>query len=315
MGGMCVMTKFLVKCRNIEIGDILFASSIAKKLKEQHLGCVVDYDINYLQPLELLQNNPYIDNVYFKENHGPYDDIFIIMEGFGTINPYKSAVSQFQQIANIKNFDDTFEIFTTNILDYSIKKSMHELVKINYWEDKPIKVCYVMDWDRKSFLFTEEEYSRASGGEDGTGYGTGRRKVNDIIKPLINNTEVILFAIGIESKDSKNFPSINSSSKFTFTASLIKNSDYVIGPEGCLTNMSSALGVKTIITTDYIHQMFGPKGIHWQQTGGNTNELETRIPFLGPNRYFPDECHIHLSPYLTDEEVGQTILEEITHGR
>lgn len=315
MGGTFAMNRFLVKCRNIEIGDILFASSIARKLKEQYSNCIVDYDINYLQPLELLQNNPYIDNVYFKESHGSYDDTFIIMEGFDTINPYKSAVSQFQQISNIKNFDDTFEIFTTKILDYSIKRSMYELVKINYWETNPIKVCYVMDWDRKSFLFTEDEYNRAEGGEDGTGYGTCRRNINDIIKPLINDPDIILFAIGIESKDSKNFPSINSSSKFTFTSSLIKNSDYVIGPEGCLTNMSSALGVKTIITTDYIHQMFGPKGIHWQQRGANTNELETRIPFLGPNRYFPDGGHIHLSPYLTDEEVGQTILKEMTHGR
>ena len=53
--------------------------------------------------------------------------------------------------------------------------------------------------------------------------------------------------------------------------------------------MSSALGVPTIITTDYIHQMFGPKGIRWQQNGGDINNLETRTPFLGPLSYFPKE--------------------------
>ena len=308
------MTRFLIRCRNIEIGDILFASSIAKKLKEEHSECSVDYDLNYLQPLELLQNNPYIDNVYFKESFGPYDETFTIMDGFDTLSPYESAVSQFQTLCNVENVDDTFEVFTNVALDYSIKKSMQELVHVNYWEKPPIKVCYVMDWGRKSFLFTEDEYNKAEGGQDGTGYGSGPRNVDNIIEPLQHNLDIMLFAVGMDLKDSKRFPSINSTSKFTFTASLIKNSDYVIGPEGCLTNLSSVLKTKTIITTDYIYQMFGPKGIRWQQSGGDLNNLETRVPFLGPCRYFPDAGHVHLNPFLTDKEVGETILETVLNG-
>ena len=98
MDGIFVMTKFLVKCRNIEIGDILFASSIAKKLKQEHNDCIVDFDLNYLQPLELLQNNPYINNAYYKENAEEYDKIINIADEPHKLNPYKSAVSQFQQI-------------------------------------------------------------------------------------------------------------------------------------------------------------------------------------------------------------------------
>lgn len=315
MDGTFAMNRFLVRCRNIEIGDILFASSIARKLKERNQQCIVEYDINYLQPLELLENNPSIDKVYYKESRGLYDKIFDIMDGMHTLDPYKSAVSQFQQMAEIENYDDNFEVFTNTKLDYSIKKSMQELLKINYWDSGLVKVCYVMDWDRKSFLFTEEEYNRAEGGEDGTGYGSGKRNVNNIIKPLTDNQNIILFAIGIDAKDSKQFPSINSTSKFSFTASLIKNSDYVIGPEGCLTNMSSCIGTRTIITTDYIHQMFGPKGIRWQQEGGDLNNLESRKPFLGPLCYFPNGEHIHLDPYLNDREVGEKVLEIVTHGR
>ena len=119
----------------------------------------------------------------------------------------------------------------------------------------------------------------------------------------------MLFAIGIESRDSKNFPSINSSSKFSFTASLIKNSDYVIGPEGCLTNMSSALGVNTIITTDYIHYTYGPNGTKTDKTKQYTE------PFLGPLKYFPTGNHIHLDPYLSDREVGEEVLKIVTNGR
>ena len=94
----------------------------------------------------------------------------------------------------------------------------------------------------------------------------------------------------------------------------MKNCDYVIGGEGCLTNISSALGTKTIITTDYIYQMFGPKGILWQQQGGDENNLETRVPFLGPCRYFPTDDHIHLSPFLNDYEVGEEILKIALNG-
>ena len=314
MGGMFVMSsRFLVKCRKIEIGDILFASSIAKKLKEEHPSCEVDYDLNYLQPLELLQNNPYINNVYYKESVGTYDETFEITDETTILNPYKSAVSQFQQMANIKNFDDTFEIFSNSCLDYSMKRSMDELVDIGKWESSFVKVCYVMDWERKSYLYSEEEYEKAEG-DSKTGYGVGSRNIDNILKALYH-PQIMLFAIGIDSKVSKAFPSINSTSKFSFTASLMKNSHYVVGPEGCLTNMSSALGVPTIITTDYIHQMFGPKGIDWKSKGANLNELETRTPFLGPLSYFPKGNHIHLSPYLTDFEVGDSILKIVRNGR
>ena len=81
------------------------------------------------------------------------------------------------------------------------------------------------------------------------------RNIFDIIKCMEEHPNIILFALGLEETISKRFPTLNSTSKFTFTASLIKNCDYVIGAEGCLTNISSALGVPTIITTDYIYQM------------------------------------------------------------
>ena len=118
----------------------------------------------------------------------------------------------------------------------------------------------------------------------------------------------MLFALGLDDKISKRYPTINSTSKFTFTASLIKNCDFVIGAEGCLTNISSALGVKTIITTDYIHQMFGPKGpkgIKWQQEGGDLNNLESRKPFLGLVIIFRMQTTfilIHISPINKSEK-------------
>lgn len=310
------MTRILIKCRNIHIGDVIFSSSVAKKLKEINPKCIIHYDINYLQPIELLENNPYIDKVFFMENDNmEYDIVHKIMnEDVSTLSPYESAVSQFQKMCGIKNAEDTFEVFTNSHLDYSIQRSMQELVNIGDWNDQFIKIGYQVDWDRKSFLFTEEQYNLAQGGEDGSGYGQGKRNVFDILKCLEGHPRIMLFALGLEETISKRYPTLNSTSKFTFTASLMKNCDYVIGGEGCLTNISSALGTKTIITTDYIYQMFGPKGILWQQRGGDENNLETRVPFLGPCRYFPTDDHIHLSPFLNDYEVGEEILKIALNG-
>lgn len=311
------MTNILIRCRNIHIGDVIFCSSVAKKLKEKNPNSVVHFDINYLQPMELLINNPYIDRVFYKEDANiDYDIVYDIMDqAVSTLSPYESAVSQFQRMCGIEKFDDTFEVFTNPQLDYSIQKSMEELTKIGDWKTDLIKIGYQVDWDRKSFLFTEDEYQQAEGGQDGTGYGSGKRNIFDIIKCMEVSPKVMLFALGIEDTISKNYPCLNSTSKFSFTASLMKNCDYVVGSEGCLTNISSALGTNTIITTDYVYQMFGPKGILWQQSGGNVHKLETRIPYLGPCKYFPNGNHVHLNPFLTDIEVGEQILEIALNGR
>jgi len=297
MGGTFAMNRFLIKCENLDIGDVLFASSIAKKIKQENPPCEVDFNVNYLQTLELMSNNPYIDNVYYKNNGSDYTTTHLLNKSSHDLDVSTSVVSQYQQMCGIKSFDDTFEIFTNQTSDYAIESSMKELIEIEYWNSDIIKICYVMDWDRKSYLL--DDYDDIP----------NTRNTHSIIECLKNDDKIILFAIGIESRDSKNFPSINSSSKFCFTASLIKNSDYVIGPEGCLTNMSAALDVNTIITTDYIQYTYGPNGTKTDKTKNYTE------PFLGPLKYFPNGNHIHLDPYLSDREVGEEVLKIVTDGR
>ena len=71
------MTKILIRCRNIHIGDTLFASSVAKKFKEQNPESIIHYDVAFLQPIELLMNNPYIDKVYYREScETDYDVVY-----------------------------------------------------------------------------------------------------------------------------------------------------------------------------------------------------------------------------------------------
>ena len=303
------MTKILIKCRNIFIGDILFAGSVARKLKDKYEGrCEIHFDLNYMQPLELMLNNPWIDKVFYMENEGEYDKEYVLIESLDPLDPYEKKPAQFQRMCGIDDIDGDYEIFTNKALDYSIEKSLN-WIESNHWGEHK-KVCYQVDWEQKSFLFTKEEYELAEGGEDGLGYGGSLRCLADILKPLEESDDMIILAVGLETKNvTKEYPAMNSTSRFTFTASLLKNVDYMVGAEGCLTNISAALGTPTIITTDYIYQMFGPKGISWQQEGGDLNKLEERTPQLGPLCYYPSENHVHLSPYLTDEEVGSEILE------
>jgi ADP-heptose:LPS heptosyltransferase len=71
-------------------GDIMFASSIAEKLRSQYQ--VIDYLIGFPQMHRLIQNNPYIDNVYLSNDatiltsdeidYSIYDDIYTPTEIF-----------------------------------------------------------------------------------------------------------------------------------------------------------------------------------------------------------------------------------------
>jgi hypothetical protein len=56
--------KILIKAMGF-IGDNLFATSVAKKLKYKHDGlCEVDLLLSVAQPFELISMDPHIDNVY-----------------------------------------------------------------------------------------------------------------------------------------------------------------------------------------------------------------------------------------------------------
>ena len=171
---------------------------------------------------------------------------------------------------------------------------MNELVNIGDWKSNIIKVGYQMDWQQKTFRISENQPFNK--------HNIKHRDIFSVINCMELNPHIILFAIGLEETISKKYPTINSTSKFSFTSSLIKNCDYVIGADGCLTNISSALGIPTIITTDRIYYDDGVLS-------------QTTNKFIGPCKYFPNQNHVHLNPLLTDKEIGSEILKIVTNGR
>jgi hypothetical protein len=60
-----------------------------------------------------------------------------------------------------------------------------------------------------------------------------------------------------------------------------------------MTNLAAGVGTRCIITTDFMNALYGTKGIMRQLK-------EVR---LGPKNLFPNQDHIHLSPYDTDDHI------------
>jgi hypothetical protein len=280
--------KILIKTIGF-IGDNLFASSIAKKLKEQYKNCTVDYQLSIIQPFELISNNPYIDNVFLENPNQEYNKIYQLTPIHRKLTPCE----QFQIQCEINNPSSDFEIYTNKSLDEYIKYCFSSI------KNKKI-VAWLSNWEERSFIFSKEEYKK---GIDVPGYGYGgkHRNITSIIHELNNNPDIFLVEVGKPNGTDQRISDIFTVSEYTLTASILKNCDYFIGTEGGLANLASGVGTKTILTGDFVHQLYGWNGV--------IEKCEE--PKLGPKYYFNEKDHIVLNPYLTDQEIAKSILNII----
>ena len=280
--------KILVKTIGF-IGDNIFASSIAKKLKEKHGNdCQVDFQISILAPFELMFNNPYIDDVYYSECD---ESVYNVIHQLKPINRKSTPIEQFQIQCGIENVDTGYNVYTNKSTDKLVKDAFS-----SYKNEKNILVAVQTNWEEKSFLFTEEEYNTGIDVPN-LGYGGKRRNINHILETLNKNDNLLLVPVGKPNGFDQKTSEITAVSELTLTASVIKNCDYFIGAEGGLSNIAAGLGIKTIITGDFVHQLYGWNGVI------EKNEE----PKLGPKFYFPEFGHVTLNPYISDDEVIEEI--------
>ena len=280
--------KILVKTIGF-IGDNIFATSIAKKLKEKYGNdCQVDFQISILAPFELMFNNPYIDDVYYSECD---ESVYNVIHQLKPINRKSTPIEQFQIQCGIENVDTDYNVYTNKSTDKLVKDAFS-----SYKNEKNILVAVQTNWEEKSFLFTEEEYNTGIDVPN-LGYGGKRRNINHILETLNKNDNVLLIPVGKPNGFDQKTSEITAVSELTLTASVIKNCDYFIGAEGGLSNIAAGLGIKTIITGDFVHQLYGWNGVI------EKNEE----PKLGPKFYFPEFGHVTLNPYISDDEVIEEI--------
>jgi hypothetical protein len=275
--------KILIKAMGF-IGDNLFATSVAKKLKYKHDGlCEVDLLLSVIQPFELISNDPHIDNVYLEIPNKQYDQVFQLYP----IHRQSTPCEQLQAQCGIENPSPEFEIYTNPTTDkyveYCFKNKGNRKL-----------VAWLSNWEERSFLFTPEEYKRGVNIPN-LGYGGMHRDISYIINELEKNNNIILIEVGKPNGTNQLNTDISTVSEYSLTASILKNCDYFIGAEGGLANLASGVGTKTILTGDFVWQLYGSNGVIEKQAD----------PKLGPVHYF--EGHISLDPYLTDEQVVEQI--------
>lgn len=286
--------RVLINCTGF-IGDILFASSVAKQLHEQSTSkeeLTVDYLIHLYQPYELLSNNPFINEVHlFDCDKSIYDTVYNLHEIDFNIEPPK----YYQMQCGIENPTTEFEIYTNKAFDLAVEKSLKP------FKDQGLKiVAYLNNWEERSFIFTEEEYER---GIDVPGYGYGgkHRNTNWIVEQLNQEAGLLMIPVGMPANYNAREADFNNVAEYSMQASFLKNCDYFIGAEGGLCNLASGVGTKTIITGDFVHQLYGWNGV--------IRKIEE--PRLGPKFYFNTVAHLTLNPYLTDKEVATTLIEHL----
>lgn len=280
--------KILIKTIGY-IGDNLFATSVAKKLKEKYGNeSQVHFQISILAPFELIHNDPFIDKVFLQgESLGEYDLVYQL----SPIHRSETPTIQFQKECEITNVSSEYTIHTNSALDELVSKRFLEYKTAGY------KIIAVQqNWEERSFRFTEEEYQRGNNVPN-LGYGGKRRNIDFIIDSIDKLKNVILVPVGKPNGYDQRSSDISVVSEFTLTASVIKNCDMFIGSEGGLSNLAAGVGTKTIITGDFVHQLYGWNGVI------EKNEE----PKLGPKYYFPQLGHVTLNPYITDEEVVEQI--------
>jgi hypothetical protein len=289
------MSKALVVTYGF-FGDIFFSTSIAERLRHSE----IDYMIGFPQPKKLVENHPNISKVfvsdsnnpkpiYNRELHNDYDDVFEL----GPVSFNITPPEELQLQCGIDNPSSTFKVYTDSDVDENVIKYFDKLRK-----DTGKKIlCWLANWEARCFQFTEEEYQRGIDVPH-LGYGGRKRDINHIISELAEEYNMI--DVGFpgnvtQYQTAENIP-IDDNKSLLVEASILKNCDYFIGAEGGLCNLAAGVGTKTIITGDFIHQLYGWNGVVKKITE----------PKLGPEFYF-DDGHFSLDPYLTDEEVVNEI--------
>jgi hypothetical protein len=291
------MRRALVVCHGY-LGDHIFASSIAKKLKEENQFDVVDYVVGFPQVIPFLELDPYIDQVMFFGQVTPtpralagYDKTIQL----GPLSFIEPPCVEFQKLADVQNPTPDFIVHT----DKDIDRETTERFATVRSTGTPI-IAIMDNWQPKAFGFTREEYN-AGVNVPYLGYGGRLRNIPMIVSALQERFVTIMVGApeGVTQFDTAS-GKYHAQRSLLEEASVLRQCDYFVGAEGGLANIAAGVGCKTILTSDFVWQLYGANGV--------IRKIDE--PKLGPRYYFPSG-HIDLDPYLTDDEVAATLISLI----
>ena len=288
------------------MGDALFAASAARKLKEEDQFDIVDLATGLKQVEELLANDKYVDNIIrvvdptitplFGVNIDGYDAQFELTDTKKVLPPPMQA----QMECGVREPDTKFEV--------TIDPEIVAAAKVVYPEPY-IAVMEMGSWCEKAFYFTEEQYKE---GIDVPylGYGGRLRDIDGILNRLRHKGIKLIHVglkAGMKSLQATNHAIwcaksdgdvVDCNRNITWDAAVIQNADFFIGAEGGLANIAAGVHTKTVLTSDFVHQLFGWNGV--------IKKIEN--PKLGPRFYWPEDGHVDLNPYFSDHGIATEML-------
>ena len=285
------MSSILIKVTGF-LGDILFSTSVARQLKREDKSLLIDYQIPLNAPYEILQLDNNINRIFLPNeevDESSYDKVFTLPPCTQEDPP----TIQYQKHCGVKDLDSSYNVK----VPHTAIEVVSAMMKPHKQQGKKI-VAWQGNWEEKSFRYTEEEYKR---GVDvpNLGYGGKRRDINFLISEL--SRRYLLIKVGFDPGISQNQIGLLTTGIFTYTAAILSQCDYMVGGESGLINLAAGVGTKTIITGDYVHQLYGWNGVI----------RKLKEPKLGPEFYFGKENHVSLNPYLRDEEVVEEMFNII----
>lgn len=287
------MKSCLIVCHGY-FGDHLFANSIAEHLVEEGQFDAVDYVIGFPQVFPFFVRNPYVRNVFIDGvgpspripvNSNTYNKVFQL----GPITRVVPPAVEMQVMCGVNHPSPRFYIHTNEGLD--------EFVREYYGEKIGLIVGLMNGWKERSFGFTREEYDRGINIPP-FGYGGRRRNTDWIVEQL--ELEFNTIRIGTDGNINQ-FTVTHEGPSLDMTASILKYCDVFVGAEGGLANLAYAVGTDTILTSDFVHQLYGPNGV--------LQKLPE--PKLGPVYYGGTGKHINLDPYISDEDVFLQVAQHL----
>lgn len=219
------MKKYLINCSKLSLREIIFAESIAKKLKAEDTDNIVDYCLPDQQMSSLLNEDPYINSVFTEIPSLEYD---VSLELPPSDNNEIPTI-QYQKLVGILEPTSEYCIYTNKQIDVNVDNQITQLLSQREW--KPI-VGFVEGWENDSHILTPETP---------LGINTSKRNINQLLEYL--NNHVWLVALGSPFN-------ITDPNFLAFNASLMSFMNWVIGPIGLLTTMAAGLGTSTIVTAD-----------------------------------------------------------------
>ena len=195
-----------------------------------------------------------------------------------------------QRAAGVQNPSVEYAVYTLEKHDIDAINTIAEIRTL--YPNKPI-VAWQSNWKERAYQTTPEQYEQHIGGP--------HRDIPRIINALKN--DCVLLEAGLPDGITQHDGRAANSETFSQTASLLKFCDWFIGAEGGLSNLAAGVGTRCIITTCFIQQVYGRLG--------HVKQIEH--PQMGPAVYFPNAGHIHLEPFITDDEVIEQIRTNIDY--